>query len=272
MYSTPTGPPIKRLYIDAGVPVMSGVGIGLQWEISPEFRHRELSFDILFGHHPTDTFSKIATVEGVDQYLDTERRVFHDTMSTWYAIKTTDTVTGEFWFSPPQHAGAVWRKREWLIAREIVRQEQVRLERVRAGTRGYLLRRKSFGEECPVCVSPETHQVQDPSCPTCFGTGIVGGYYPASEVWLELQPERLLRRLDPDQGQLTHAVSSARVLAYPPVNPNDYWVSAKSNRRYRVQEGVTKLAQIDEEPLVLGFDVQIEHMNHIIYQVPVEGL
>lgn len=272
MYSTTSKPPIRRLYIDAGVPIMSGVGIALQWELEPEFAHRELEFTILFGHYPTDTMVVVATVQDTDTYLDQEKRVFNDILNTWYALKTTDQVTGEFWYSPPQHAGAVWRKREWLIAREIVRQELVRVQRVRAGTRGYLLRRKSFGTPCPVCLSPETGQVQDPNCLTCFGTGITGGYYTPIETWVELEQERLMRRLDPAQGMLKGAVITARTLAYPPLTPNDYWVSAKSNQRYRVQPGVTKAAQIDEEPIVLSFDVEVENYNHVIYQFPIAGI
>ena len=37
--------------------------------------------------------------------------------------------------------------------------------------------RKRFGEPCRECTSRCASQSEDLTCPVCFGTGIVGGYY-----------------------------------------------------------------------------------------------
>lgn len=262
--------PIKRLVADAHLPSIMGGGVLVRWVPDELFPCSlgPLVYTVLVGTSPSDEFKKLAEVQDDTQYLDQEDRAFTRAQSVWYAIMTTDRQ-GTRYFSPPQKMGSVWRKREWLLAREIVRQAMVRLKRRRAGTRGFLLRRRLVGEQCTECLDPDTGQVKNPSCATCYGTGLIGGYHPPIECYVDQQPEKIVIRLDPQQGILSEKTGVWSVLAYPPFSTNDFWVDANSGLRYRVQEQIATICHIESIPIVQQLQAEAEDLDDIIYQYPV---
>lgn len=266
--STPDA--IVRFIVDGGVPTMLGLGVALRWQIHPAWALRNTKVDILFGRSPTDEFEAIGTVETDVEFMDPQqRRIDNQTANTWYALKVTDKDNGDYSYTQATPVGTSLRKREWLIGKEIVRQEYTRLVRRRAGVRGWLLRRRITGQTCTYCVAPETGQVTRADCSYCYGTGFVGGYYPQQECWMEMNPDVVLRRLDPEQGMLADYQKTFRCLAYPTPHPNDYWVSAKSGLVYRIKENISVQAAIEEEPLVLRGDWYVEQSNNVIYKFPI---
>lgn len=86
---------------------------------------------------------------------------------------------------------------------------------------------------------------------------------------MEMNPDVVLRRLDPEQGMLADYQKTFRCLAYPTPHPNDYWVSAKSGLVYRIKENISVQAAIEEEPLVLRGDWYVEQSNNVIYKFPI---
>lgn len=261
---------IRRFIVDGGVPLMTGRGVAVRWDMDPVWAKRNIQVKVLFGRTATDEFTVIATVTGDTEYLDsTDRRLNNDLTTMWYALKVEDLDNGEYWFSNAQPVGTAMRKREWLVAKEIVRREYVRFTRLRAGVRGFHLRRRITGQVCTYCTSPETGQITRANCPYCYGTGFVGGYYKPQEMWVEMNPDVKMRRLDPEQGMISGVQKNIKCLAYPVAHPNDYWVSAKTGLAYRFLDGMTTIAQLEEEPLIIGCDVYIEHSDHVIYKFPI---
>lgn len=64
------------------------------------------------------------------------------------------------------------------LVREIRRREEVLYRAQPFGAPvATLYMRKRFGQPCRDCGSRCINQSEDLTCPTCFGTGIVGGYY-----------------------------------------------------------------------------------------------
>lgn len=262
--------PIKRIVVDGHLPVAYGDGVLVRWVVNEDFPpdRQPLTHTVLVGNSPTDNFSKIGVVENDTQFLDDQKRVLTRTQDVWYALMTVD-ARGERYFSPPQKLGTLWRKREWLIAREVVRQARVRLIKRRAGVRGFLLRRRVIGQPCPVCLDQDTGRIKDPSCLTCYGTGITGGYYPPFECYVDQNPEQLAFRIDPQQGMLTEKISTWACLAYPPFHPNDYWVDSASGLRYQVRETIAVTSRLENVPLTVQLQVEAENLNHVIYRFPI---
>lgn len=263
-----TDSPLLRFIVDGGVPTMLGRGVAVKWFFKPEWCRQPLRVSVLWAKAPTDTFDVIGVVENDVMFVDHDRRVNVHTNDSWYALKIEHVETGETWYTNPAPPGSSLRKREWLIAREIVRREMVRLTKLKAGTRGWLLRRRISGQLCTYCVNPETGRSTRSDCPYCYGTTFVGGYYPPQEMWVDMQPDVQLRRLDPQRGAIADYQKVFRCLAFPLPNPNDYWVSAKSGICYLIKEQIVTTARIDEEPLILQLDVTVEHSNHVIYSYP----
>ena len=262
--------PIKRLVVDAHLPFAMGEGVVVTWVLDELFPcdRRPLLHTILVGDSPTAHFQKLGTVEDGTEYLDTQKRTLTKALDVWYAVMTVDQLDNKF-YTPPQRVGSVWRKREWLIAREAVRQAKVRLINRRGGTRGFLLRRRANGTPCRTCTDPDTGKITLPDCPACYGTGITGGYYPPIECYVDPSPEQLLIKLDPSQGLISAKTSVWGVLAYPPFHPNDYWVDANSGLRYRIGEQVATTAHIENIPIFQQVQAEAEHLKHVIYTYPV---
>ena len=260
---------ITRFIVDGGVPSMLGKGVALRWAMAPAWARRITKVKILWGRSPTDEFQVVGETEEDTEFLDDQRRLTTTSMDSWYALKVEDMDNGEYWYSPAQPVGTAMRKREWLIARELIRRETMRLVKMRAGTRGWLLRRRISGQPCTYCASPETGQVTRPDCPYCYGVTFVGGYYTPQEMWVELNPDTVLRRLDPSQGAIADYQKTLRCLAYPLPGPNDYWVSSKTGLAYRFKENVSVEARLEEEPLVLRADVYVEQSDNVIYKFPI---
>jgi hypothetical protein len=267
-------PPVKairRFIVDGGVPAMvpPGRGVGIRWDLDPTWCRRNTQVTILYGFSITDEFKVAGVVTNEDQFQDIYRQLDNQVSNLWYALKIKDLDNGEYWFSDPAPVGTSMRKREWLAAKEIVRREYFRLVKRRAGTRGWLLRRRITGQPCTACTSPETGQVVMANCPYCYGTSFVGGYYKPQEHWVEIPPDLVLRRLDPTEGPIAGFQSTFRCLAYPTLHPNDYWISAKSGTVYRIKENISTVARYEEEPLVLQGDWYIEDSKNIIYTYPI---
>ena len=262
--------PVKRIVVDAHLPAIMGGGVLVRWVPEERFPCAlgPLTYVVLVGDSPSAEFKKLAEIQGDTQYMDTENRAFTRSLDVWYAIMTVDRNNKRY-FSPPQRLGCVWEKREWLLAKEIVRQAMVNMKRRKAGTRGFLLRRRLTGDRCTECTDPDTGQVMDPNCATCYGTGIIGGYHPPIECYVQQQPERIVIRLDPQQGLLSEKTGAWNVLAYPPFSPNDFWVDANSGLRYRIQEQIATVAHIESIPVVQQLQVEAEDLDDIIYQFPV---
>ena len=112
-------------------------------------------------------------------------------LTTAYRIRITCT-NGEQGYSDsiqPQTAG----KQSWLIWKEIRRREEVLMRAHPFGAvRVYILMRRANGNPCPLCNPDDCWNSINPSCPSCFGTGIEDGYY----IWPEKEPMLMLEPKD----------------------------------------------------------------------------
>ena len=252
--------PIKRLTVDALLPVSLGLGVEVRWQVRDNFCRRPLSFDVLYGRTASDTFKVMAKgLTDVTTWVDpVDRQGNLQTAFGLYALRVTDTKTGEKWYSAPQQAGSNWTNHDWRICREIVRQERVRLIKGRAGSRGFLCKAIAVGPACS-CANPDTGDVYNPNCGDCYGTGFAGGYYPPIECYVDMNPQQAFRKLTDDQGLVSDTLISWRVLAYPRFEPRDFWVDANTGIRWRIGANIQTAAQRLGVPIIQ--QVQVDKME-----------
>lgn len=128
-----------------------------------------------------------------------------------------------------------WNDREWLIIRDIVRKEYLRLSKYAAGSSGWLLKRKTWGVKCTACQEFDSQTSIRPDCPICYGTTIVGGYYDAVSYYIEFLPAKVD---DADVqfpvGTVSDQLYQTRSIAFPILDSKDIWVDANNNDRYIV--------------------------------------
>lgn len=264
--------PIRRMVVDALVPESLGDGFLIRWDVDPYYCNREFIFEVLVGSNPSAGFSKIGETR-VPYFLDSDgpSRRHNRLDEVYYAIRSIDSKNS-INFSAPQRVGSNWTKQDWILARQIAREENVRLRKTIAGVRGWLLKRKSFGDPCPDCLEPSTGEVTNPNCESCFGTGIDGGYYPPIEMWVELTPEKIIRKLESGLGTIFSKIRQIRALSYPPFSSNDFWVHSSTNHRFRIQSPIAAIAEVASVPVVMQADVQDEEFNDVIYKFPVNDI
>jgi len=207
----------------------------------------------------------------VDMYyaVDVTQRVWAKSIESYYRVILT-TSEGVYTSFAKQGNGT-WNKRDWLIARDIMRKERLLMTKF-TGWNGFLLKRKIWGEQCPVCTDWDTQEVGDGKCPTCFGTGKVGGYWPGYETWayeIPATPKNREKTWVDDRTYIheDQVLPQMRMSAYPHLGSYDVFVDGDSGRRYVLRK-VSVAAEMRGIPLINNVEFKLAPFTDIIYDVP----
>lgn len=207
----------------------------------------------------------------VDQYsaIDDEQRVWGKTNFTHYRVQLT-TPNGVY-LSAPESGMGVLDRRSWRLARDMVRAKRNAMRVGDAGQRGFLLKRRWTGENCPVCLDYQTKEVRNPQCTTCYGTGKKCGYfYPMSCVWAELSPRAKRTELDGGQsrGTINDVIVQASMIMVDLLDEEDIWVAEKTDDRYFVHR-VTHTSEMRGVPITANVELRLVPFTHIAYAIPI---
>ncbi len=261
--------PFRRLTVDGHYSRIARNVFAVQWVLDRTFiEPGPWTFTLLRFHNPTETESvglEVATAQ--DAYLLEDRSADPGSfgVNLSYGVRLQDG-NGVIYESQRVTTQSYWGKRDWLLAREIVRKDTLLLQK-KVGVRGWLLKRRITGDPCPRCVGPDG-AITDPQCPVCYGTGVVGGYYPAYEYWVCMSASKRLVRLTSDKGLIAANTESAWGHAYPTVDPQDIWVNYHTGDRYRVQSEVAETVRHRGIPLRIEMSLNLQPNSSSIYNVP----
>jgi hypothetical protein len=206
-------------------------------------------------------------IENTYYAVDGTKRVYGKTQYTHYRVKLT-TGAGTYW-SDPIAKGGILGKRDWRLAREIVRKERLRSRYVSQD--GYLLKRMVTGVKCTICLDLQTDEVGNPDCPECFGTGLQCGYfYPIDCVWADLSPRTHRKHIDDAgvRGTINDIVVSGRMLHLPLLQERDVWVSRKTDDRYYVQS-IQNASEMRGVPLIANVELRPAPFTDVIYTIEI---
>jgi hypothetical protein len=201
---------------------------------------------------------------------DTPRLYGKDLRITYRVQLITDVDT---YYSEPAQPFGWLRKRQWLVAREIIRRHT--LEVKQTGLRsldGYLLKRRVEGTAC-TCLDHYTGGITDHDCELCHGTGWVDGYWQAIEnTMLDLSPELHGTQRDNRlaRGTVTDMVARGRFVGIPVLNRRDIWIDKESDRRYYIWN-VQNLSEINQVPIIVNAELKLAEATDAIYGVSLAG-
>lgn len=203
----------------------------------------------------------------VDNYVayDPLKRLYGKTAETYYRLRLT-TAPGLRFYSNPQNVYGDLDKRDYLVAREILRKELLRHTK-QSSVRGHLLKAYRSGPICP-CVDPLTKEIGNSHHDVCYGTGFIGGYFPPlPATYVDVTAEHAREALDAQTGTAKQQAISGRFLAEPQVYALDVWVAASGDRRYYIHP--TKVeAQIRGVPLVVSAELRLAPYTDVLYTFP----
>lgn len=249
-------------------------GALVQWELLPTFTDPlPYEFQLQVGRTPSndsDDWEDVGlSVENVFCAVDGEQRAFGKTNWTHYRVKLTTPLAS--YLSTPTLAMGTLNKRDWLIARETVRNRTL-MFRLGEGQQGFILKRRVTGQKCTNCLDWQTEETrQGTDCPRCFGTGYECGYFfPIGCAWARISPRAYRVHLDGGQGRGTvdDQVAKATMLATYILTEDDVWVNAKTDDRYFVHE-VQHTAEWRGVPLLADVSLRQIAYTSAIYTVPV---
>jgi hypothetical protein len=172
-------------------------------------------------------------INGVLAYDPVWRASGYDLLTHYRVVLKTPTST---YVSQAANCYGELNERDWLIAREIVRKEELRHKFV--STPGYLIKPMRFGKLCRRCRDALTHEVSDSNCPVCNGTGFEVGYHPPLKLqcW-DLSTQTIAEDIDTQLKGTTRVdpYVTARVIGFPSLQRDDIWVNAASDERWVVR-------------------------------------
>ena len=208
-----------------------------------------------------------APLQNMCLYLDEDAYRCGVENSVWYRAVAVDT-NGKEYASAPAHTYGEMTKRDWLLARDILRKEYLRMRKF-AGTFGYLLKLRTHGEKCKECFDWDIEEpIAASTCEACYGTGYLNGYYNAIGFYMDLSSVKVGGDTREPFGYEETRIRNARAVAYPWLGSYDIWVHGSANRRYVIRHAVTG-AEMRSIPLVyFPIELRLLPVSDIAYKVP----
>lgn len=261
--------PFRRVSVDR---MMHGV-TRIWWQIDPLFQELgPYTFQLQVGG--------TGLAEGVDWQNvgepivngfvaeDSGYRGGGSVVNTHYRVTLT-TPTGDYVSAPAPCFGEL-NEKDWLMAREIIRKELLRHQKVSID--GYLIKALRYGKPCPRCRDAMTQEPTDNNCSVCLGSGFEGGYHPPlpMQCW-DLSPQLIRENQDINVKGTTRedAYVNARVIGFPALNRDDIWVNASTDERWLIKE-IQIAAALHGVPLIYNVRLGLVPFTNSIYEIPLE--
>ena len=222
------------------------------------------NFYLEWAEHPDDDFITVAGPSVDNILIDTEQRRWSKLPHSVYRIRL-EASNGVFYSDVNPVTGEL-NRHDWLIAKEIIRREYLRLQRY-VGTEGLYLGRMQWGPLCTECTDYNTEMVSNPNCTTCYGTGFIGGYYPASTLWVGEDRTNVRSQRQDGVGVVNDQSQTARVVAFPFLTAQDVWVNPTTGERWIIQTK-QEVAAMRGKPLIWDIELRLEQPGSIIYSIP----
>lgn len=260
---------IPYVKVEPNISTVLGLGHYIEWALHPKFKGFG---DFIFfvekspaASGPWEVVSQV--VNQLFAYDNTGEVGYRPDLNWYYRIRlklVTPDNQEKWYLSDIVSSNAYWwEKRDYLLAKEIIRRELLKMERG-SGNKGWLLKRKTFGQLCPTCLDPATNEATDGSCPDCFGTSYLGGYYAPVPFWVEFGPEQIVRKIG-EMGMINQVISQARVVSFPVVDSNDAWMNSTSGQIYKFDTTIANVANVRNIPIIKSVQLSPVGKDDILY-------
>lgn len=262
--------PFRRLIPDR----MTRGQTRIWWQMHEDFNDpRPHTFQLQFGRTGLSTAVDWVNVglPVADAYyaVDDVMRDGGMVITAHYRLVLT-TPAGQYASSPVNPVGFL-PERDWTLAREIIRKEQLRFKNV--GIEGTILKRLRYGTKCTKCRDKLTDESANGSCLECNGTGFKIGYHAPSPIHcFDLSPQEFDEQQDAAaRGTVReNAIVTARVLAFPALQRYDVWINNFSDERWIIHQ-VKHVAVQRGVPIVSEVRMHLAPFSHVVYRVEIGG-
>lgn len=244
-------------------------GFLYSWEISGGFNDRgPWRFVVQKGHTAEGPWENLSPVlENVIAWREEGGKHLVGKSNTLFFRVVLKTPDGTYFSHPMQPYGDLPR-REYLLAREIMRREALRA-RVLSGTECDLYIRSTFGPKCTFCIDPVTGDVRDSNCRKCFGTGRYPAYFGPHRMLLSFGTDSSHHKHNSNDG--THETKALEALAIgnPVIKKGDVIVDVAQDKRYVV--GISSIvSEVRRVPCLQRLGFEEAPLSDPIYRIGVD--
>ena len=206
------------------------------------------------GHTPEGPWETISPeLVNVVAWKEPGRRHLYGKSDILYFRVVLHTRNGTYFSHPVQPYGDLSR-REFLLAREIMRREALRA-RVLAGVECDVYIRSVFGPQCTHCIDPVTGSVRDTHCKWCFGTGRYPAYFGPHKMMISFSPDTTHNKESSNDGTHETRTFEALAIGNPILKKHDVVVDPRQDKRYVI--GMANIvSEVRRIPCIqrIGFD------------------
>jgi hypothetical protein len=254
----------------------------IAWDLWPGMASKSnLHFYIDFGRSGTDEWEVLNTLPVINDclFMDPMQRHWDELADFYYRIRLVlpdeiDPGTGEprVYQSQPQQASGVWCHADWRLARWIARKEYLyQRKAVNRTSSGFILKRRRWGQVSEQTVDWDSGVVQHTDSEIDYGTGFLGGYFPARDFTVSLVDDQWPRqfKVDPSLSVRNKSIRNGRAVAYPYVDTFDVYVRRDTGERWYVQK-INTVGEVGGIPVVVLLQLGLAPVTDIIYKVPLE--
>ena len=189
----------------------------------------------------------VTALTAIEPKATTARRQQHRDTNFYFRVVAVDGNRRTH-VSPVLGIHGTLTRREYLIAKEILRKEALQLS-LGSGITVDLYRPAGRGEDCTACVDPVSGAVLDPDCTVCQGTqkvtGLVGPYSMLAAFTNTVRQKKIEGTGSTDDDRLY----TVRCLCRPPLIRDDILQDTASDRKYKVSF-IKTLVEIRRFPLI----------------------
>lgn len=145
-------------------------------------------------------------------------------------------------------------------------EEHLFLHRYVAGIPSLIFKKRREGPRCPQCWDPVLKRVTSSKCATCYGTGIVGGYYAPIEGWIDYEPDPKMMQIA-EWGMVQPNQTNIVFTNYPLLSVDDLVLELKINKFWKVSR--IQAAEKNRSSMLQFARVDAVNPSDIEYKIPV---
>jgi hypothetical protein len=244
-------------------------GFTFRWVLSPLFVDPlPWTFVVQMSPEPAVTSASWHAISPVLTnkmlWVDDVRRLINKDEVLYFRIKLT-TPKGVHYSDVRTPYGDL-PKREWLIAKEIMRKEILQAKKM-SGIIGQLWSISTFGPVCTHCKDPITGDILNSACEFCYGTGREPGYHGPYAAWMTFSTAAKDEQMAEDGSGTRQPYSfQIRMVVCPYVKDSDVIVDPCRDKRYYV-DAVKMEAEIRRVALVQTLTVHEAPNSEPIYKL-----
>lgn len=203
----------------------------VQWDIEHRCLYGDIYFNVFQSESPEGEYVLLNSrpIKNTFSYSFPFPLLFK--MEYVYVIVEA-IIDGKSYKSEPQGLYNRLNKSEFLTVREIMYGKNLVRHKI-YGVNVHVMKRRNFGLTCAECIDPATDYVINSKCDSCFGTRIVGGFFPPIPAICEID-EQGTRDVKPTQiGNMDNVFARIHV-TYPLLQRGDVIIELNRNSRWYI--------------------------------------